>query len=311
MAGANKRIPGKWEESWSRDWARGTRRLLLETRTEFVMLCGKRAMQLLVLASLTLAGRIGHGQSIADTGGKRAQIDLVTVLQQQIGLDAAAPNERNPKGLRIQFEKLGEVNEGEGHTVRYRLLIPGAPEKQSYVLGVWRIGVAVKSTPQQVYTNAKGLVMWHPPVGDQEKAALLDRDNEIEVDLKAARGEPVRYVLASPDGKYFFPGTVVPYPVGSKDGKCRLEARLGLPEAEGIVVYADGLAPNAVLPLQTDSEGEKHAPMLSADAQGHAAAIVEPEVAGRNAGVVKISLVAPGCSVSVDMPWGAGSYQPL
>jgi hypothetical protein len=51
--------------------------------------------------------------------------------------------------------------------------------------------------------------------------------------------------------------------------------------------------------------------MRAADALGHAAAIIEPEVAGRNAGVVKISLAAPGCSVSVDMPWGAGSYQPL
>jgi hypothetical protein len=288
-----------------------TRRLLLKKRSEIVIVCGKRAMQLLALASLALAGRIGQGQSVADTGGKNAQIESMTLMEQQVGLDTAAPNDRNPKGLRIQFEKLGEVKEGEGHTVRYRLLIPGAPERQSYVLGVWRIGVAVKSTPQQVYTNAKGLVMWHPPVGDQENAASLDHDNEIEVDLKAARGEPIRYVLASPDGRYFFPGTVVPYPVESKDGKCRMEARLGLPESESVLVYVDGLTPNAILPLQTLSEGEKHAPMLAADATGHAAAIVEPEVVGRNSGVVKISLAAPGCSVSVEMPWGAGSYQPL
>jgi hypothetical protein len=162
-----------------------------------------------------------------------------------------------------------------------------------------------------VFTNAKGLVMWHPPVGDQEKADLLDRTDEIEVDLKAARGEPIRYVLASPDGRLFFPGTVVPFPVESKDGKCRMEARLGLPEGEAVVVFVDGLAPNAVVPLKTSSEGENHAPMLAADAQGHAAAIVAPEVAGKNAGVVKISVTAPGCSVSVDVPWGAGSYQPL
>jgi hypothetical protein len=268
-------------------------------------------MRLLVLAALGLAGRVACAQSLPDPAVQNAQIDSLALLQQQIGLDAAAPNDRNPKGLHIQFEKLGEVKEGDGHTVRYRLLIPGAPEKQGYVLGVWRIGVAVKSTPQQVFTNAKGLVMWHPPVGDQENAASLDRDNEIEVDLKAARGEPIRYVLASPDGRYFFPGTVVPYPVEGKDGKCKMEARLGLPEGEGIVVYVDGLAPNAIVPLQTVSEGEKHAPMLAADGAGHAAAIVAPEVTGKNAGVVKISLTAPGCSVSVDVPWGAGSYQPL
>jgi len=272
---------------------------------------GERAMQMLLPVWLTLACGSGSAQSPAQPMGKNDPITPMTLLQQQIGLDNAAPNERNPKGLHIHFEKVTEVNDGNGHSVRYRLLIPGAPEKQNYVLGVWRIGVAVKTTPQQVYTNAKGLVMWRPPVGDQENAASLDRDNEIEVDLKAGRGEPVRYVLASPDGKLFFPGTVVPYPVESTDGKCKLEARLGLPEGEGVLVYVDGLAPSAVIPLQTVSEGEKHAPMLAADARGHAAAIVEPEVSGRNAGVVKISLSAPGCSVSVDVPWGSGSYQPL
>jgi hypothetical protein len=274
-------------------------------------MCGKSWLGLFALAMLLFAVRIGAAQGLAPTVGKNDQIPMTTILQQQIGVDNAAPSERNPKGLRIQFEKLGEIRDGNDHTVRYRLLIPGAPEKLGYVLGVWRIGVPVKSTPQQVFINAKGLVMWHPPVGDQENASVLDRDNEIEVDLKAARGEPVRYVLATPDGKLFFPGTVVPYPVESKDGKCRMEARLGLPQGEAVVVYVDGLAPNALVPLQTLSEGEKHAPMLAADAKGHAAAIVEPEVANRNAGVVTISLTAPGCSLSVEMPWGAGSYQPL
>jgi hypothetical protein len=276
----------------------------LKTRIEI-------AMMLMVLAWVMLAGRNGSAQSLAQTPGKNDPIASVALLQQQIGLDTAAPNERNPKGLRTQFQKLGEIDDGDGHSIRYRLLVPGAPEKQSYVLGVWRIGVAVKSTPQQVFTNAKGLVMWHPPTKDQEKVDLLDRADEIEVDLKAARGEPIRYVLASPDGKLFFPGTVVPYPLESKDGKCRMEARLGLPEGEGVLVYVDGLAPNALVPLKTSSEGENHAPMLAADPQGHGAAIVAPEVEGKKAGVVKISLTAPGCSVSVDLPWGVGSYQPM
>jgi hypothetical protein len=289
----------------------GSRRLLLKRRTEMKMRCGTPWLPLFALAMLTFASRSGSAQGLAPTVGKNDQIPVTTILQQQIGLDNATPNEKNPKGLSIHFEKIGEIKDGNGHAMRYRLLIPGAPEKVSYVLGVWRIGVPVKSTPQQVFTNAKGLVMWHPPVGDQENASMLDADNEIEVDLKAARGEPIRYVLATPDGKMLLPGTVVPYPVENNAGKCRMEARLGLPEGEAVLVYVDGLAPNAVVPLQTLSEGEKHAPMLAADAKGHAVAIVEPEVAGRNAGVVKISLTAPGCSLAVEMPWGAGSYQPL
>jgi hypothetical protein len=283
----------------------------LKTRTKIVMMCWKCAASLAVLAALMFAGRMGLAQGAAQTAGKNDQVLPTALMQQQIGLDNAAPNERNPKGLRIQFQKLGVVDDGNGHSVRYRLLVPGAPEKQNYVLGVWRIGVDVKTTPQQVFTNAKGLVMWHLPTGDQEKADLLDRTDEIEVDLKAARGEPIRYVLASPDGKVFFPGTVVPYPIESRDGKCRMEARLGTPEGEAVLVYVDGLAPNALVPLKTVSEGENHAPMLAADAQGHGAAIVAPAVEGKTSGVVKISLSAPGCSVSVDVPWGAGSYLPL
>jgi hypothetical protein len=278
---------------------------------EMVGMRGKRGMQLLAFAVVVLVGRDACAQGLAPTVGKNDQLSPITLLQQQIGLDEAAPNDRNPTGIRIQFAKIGEINDGNGHTERYRLLIPGAPERQNYVLGVWRIGVAVKQTPQQVYVNGKGLVMWHLPVGDQESAALLDRDNEVEIDLKAARGEPVRYVLASPDGKLLFPGTVVPYPVENKDGKCRMEARLGLPQGEAVLVYVDGLAPNAILPLETVSEGEKHAPMMTADGKGHAAAIVGPEVANKNNGVVRISLKAAGCSLSVEVPWGAGSYQPL
>jgi hypothetical protein len=282
----------------------------LRIDAQFRFQIGRCALRMLAMASVMSAAMVS-AQSLAPTTGKNDPLSPMTLLEQQIGIDTAAPTERNPQGLHIQFERIGEIKDENGHTSRYRMLIPGAPEKQGYVLGVWRIGVPVKTTPQQVFVNSKGLVMWHPPIGDQEGATVLDRDNEVELDLKAARGEPIRYVLASPDGKYFFPGTVVPYPVVNVNGKCRMEARLGLPLAEAVIVYVDGLAPSAIVPLQTLSEGEKHSPMLAADAKGHAAAIVEPEVANRNAGVVKISVDAPGCSVFVEMPWGAGSYQPL
>jgi hypothetical protein len=286
---------------------RGKRRLLLKAQTAFVSPIQKRLIQLLVFAFLALLARVCYAQSPEQIAEKQA----ITLLRQQIGLDNAAPNERNPKGLRIQFHKIGDVQLPEGHSVRYRMLIPGAPDKQSYTLAVWRIGVPVQYTPGQVYTNAKGLVMWHSPTPDQEKKDSLEPADEIEVDLKAARGEPIRYMLESPDGKFFFPGTIVPYPIESADGNCRLEARLGFPEGEGLLVYGDGLPPGDIFPLQSVSEGETHAPMETVDARGHAVAIVIPTVEGKNAGVVKISVGIPGCSVSVEVPWGQGSYRPL
>jgi hypothetical protein len=240
-----------------------------------------------------------------------AQPAALTLMQQQLGLDNNAPNERNPNGLRIEFQKISEVQQPDGHLVRYRLLVPGAPERQSYVLEVWRIGTEVRLTPQQVYTNAKGLVMWHQPNSQQEDKDSLDAKDEIEVDLKAARGEPIRYMLASPDGKFFVPGTVVPYPAESRNGNCRMEARLGFPEGEGMLVYLDGLAPSAAVPLQTVSGSVTQAPQVTADAHGHAVAIVSPTVPGTNASVVKISATTKACSLSLEIPWGDGSYRPM
>ena len=237
--------------------------------------------------------------------------DPVTLLRRQIGLDNAAPNAANPQGLRIQFQKVDKTHPADAQAVRYRLLVPGVPQNQTYTLAVWRIGTQVVYTPGEVFANAKGLLMWHQPKPKQQDKDSLGGADEIEVDLKAARGEPVRYMLASADGKLFIPGTVVPYPLESRQSNCRLEARLGMPDAQGLLVYIDGLAPGTAVPLESESQGEKHAPAVTADAKGHAVALVDPTVAGTNAGVVKISVNTKGCSVSVEVPWGEGSYRPL
>jgi len=75
-------------------------------------------------------------------------------------------------------------------------------------------------------------------------------------------------------------------------------------------VYLDGLAPNSAVPLQTVSGSVTQSPNVIADGKGHAVAVVAPMVAGNNAGVVKISMTIKACSVSVDVPWGDGSYRP-
>jgi len=237
--------------------------------------------------------------------------DPVTLLRRQIGLDNAAPNQTNPQGLRIQFQKVESAHLADAHAVRYRLLVPGAPESETYTLAVWRIGTQVAYTPGQIYTNARGLLMWHLPKRKQQDKDSLSSADEVEVELKAARGEPVRYMLANADGKLFIPGTIVPYPLESRQGNCRLEARLGMPDGQGLLVYIDGLAPGAAVPLESESQGEKHAPAVTADAKGHAVALVDPTIAGTNAGVVKISVATKGCSVSVEVPWGEGSYHPM
>ena len=284
---------------------------LLKGKIDFIFLREVKLIQLALCLLIAFTVRAGFAQGVGKDIGTGAQLAAVKLMQQQIALDADLPNERNPKGLRIQFQKIGDFQPPEGHSVRYRLLIPGAPEQQSYVLEVWRIGTEIQITPQQVYTNAKGLVMWHAPKPNQENKDSLDSKEEIEVDLRASRGEPIRYILVSPDGKLFFPGTVVPFPVESTNNTCHMEARLGFPDAEGVLVYIDGLASGAAVPLQTVSGSETRSPQVVADEKGHAVAVVAPMVDGNNAGVAKISMTIKACSVSVEVPWGDGSYRPL
>lgn len=263
--------------------------------------------KLLVLSTLAPLAVVCCAQSAE----KKAEDQAATVIRRQIEIDEDAPNSMNPKGLRIHFSRIGDVQLPGGHVVRYRLRVPGAPEKQSYVLAVWRIGAPMSYFHSKVYTNAKGLLMQHPPLAEQENLDSLKRDDEIEVDLKAARGEPIRYMLASSDEKLFFPGAIVLHPAASKGGNCRLEARLAFPEGQAVLLYGDGLAPGLQIPMQIVSAGDTRTQMLTANKQGHAVAVVAPYVTGKSAGVLKMSVAATGCSASIEIPWGKGSYHPL
>jgi hypothetical protein len=103
----------------------------------------------------------------------------------------------------------------------------------------------------------------------------------------------------------------VPNPIEKKDGNCRLEARLAIPEAEGVIIYADGLEPGTDVPFQAVSEGESHPGSFHTNAHGHAATVNLPYVKGKSYGVLKVSVAAKGCTVSIEIPWGKGTYKPL
>jgi hypothetical protein len=278
----------------------------LKAQTVFMVPVHAKLIKLLVFTCLASLARMGYAQG----SGQNAEEEALAQIQQQIKLDYSEPNAMNPKGLRIHFSRIGDVQLPEGHFIRYRMLVPGAPDKQSYTLAVWKIGAPIKSFGAQVYTNARGLVMPHLPHSDEEDKYSLKKDDEIEMDLRAARGEPIRYLLVTPDEKLFIPGTVVPYPIESKKGNCRLEARLGFPEGQAVLLYGDGLAPGLKFPMLSVSEGKTSTQMVTANQHGHAIAVVSPYVAGKAAGVLKISVDVTGCSASVEIPWGKGSYHP-
>jgi hypothetical protein len=236
---------------------------------------------------------------------------IVAQLKQQIGIDDALPDESNPSGLHLRFARFAENDSDQGHFAVYRAYVLGASEKLKYTLAMFKIGQPAQILPGDVYVNAKGLLMANKPQPSQENEDFVDSDDEVDFAIQAARGEPVRFVLATPDGKTLIPGTVVPYPIVSEDHGCRLEMRLALPEGIAVLIYADGLPPNSEIPFQSISEGESHPGVLHTNSAGHAATIDLLYVAGKDMGTLKVTLNTRGCATSVEVPWGKGTYQPM
>lgn len=236
--------------------------------------------------------------------------DIQDLLQRQVAWDKIVPGGKNPAGLQFQFFKIDETTHDGKHELRYRAYVLGAPTNKKYALGVWKIGSELHMLHGDVYVNNKGLLMTQKPRPEEEDADFLG-DDELDLTMEAARGEPVRFALVSSDKKLFIPGTVVPYPVEDAGNGCQLEVRLAMPDAKAVLVYADGLPPNTEVPFQTLSAGQPGTGVFNVDAQGNAVTPYASQDDSGAEGPLKLTLSAKQCSASVEIVWGEGSYAPL
>jgi hypothetical protein len=236
--------------------------------------------------------------------------EVQNLLQRQISWDENRLNGKSPAGSQFQFFKTDETTSSGKRLTRYRAYVSGAPENKKYTLTVWKIGSNPHLLPGDVFVNAKGLLMIRKPRPEQEDSDFVG-DDELNLTVEAARGEPVRYALTSTDKQILIVGTVVPFPLEDTDKGCRLEVRLALPDAKAVLIYAEGLPANAEIPFQLVSEGEPETGKLSVNAQGHAATVDFPFVGGKDKGSLRVSLAPKECSAAVEIPWGKGSYHPL
>jgi hypothetical protein len=232
------------------------------------------------------------------------------MLQRQVNWDENRTNGKNPAGLFIQFSKIDETNSSDKRVVRYRAYVFGAPESKKYTLMVWKIESDPHTLFREVYVNAKGLLMVHKPSPEQENSDFLG-DDELQLVMQVAGAEPLRYALTSSDKEILVYGTVVPFPLVDADRGCRLEARLALPDATAVLIYADGLPANTLVPFQLFSDDIQETRQFNVNAQGHAVATEFPAANGKVRGSLRITLATPVCSVAVEVPWGDGSYRPL
>jgi hypothetical protein len=219
-----------------------------------------------------------------------------------------------PPGSHLRFAKVDETPAPQGHTLHYRVFANAAQMGTAYTLSMWRIGTDIDDLEvitETAYVNRHGLLLRNVPNPSQQDADSLTDGSELDVTVQAARGEPIRFVLRSPDSKTMIGGTLVPYPIAAADKSCKLSALLGDPDANAVLFYADGFPPNSDLTVISVSQGATQQKTIRSDPKGHAGLIDLPHVKNADSGTVTETLRAGSCSVSVDVPWGRGGYHPL
>jgi len=266
-------------------------------------LCSLTLLLLACAPPLALHAAATPTESMGAGGGKASSPERQQILWDQ-GFQL-------PAGARLRFAKIDETAGPDGHTLRYRIYADAASQGTAYVLGLWRIGTDLDNMEilsETAFVNRRGLLMNNLPNPGQADSPSLDDGSEIDVSVKVAKGEPVRLILRTQDWKTMIGGTLVPYPLEATDKGCKLSALLAQPEANSVLVYADGFPPNSILPLSGSLDGATNQQKIYADARGHGSAIEQPRVKGVDTGTLTESVKTPGCSVTVSLPWGKGSY---
>jgi hypothetical protein len=270
------------------------------------------ALKSAFLLAATLVAATAFAQKQPAPGGSaqlpEAAENLITA---QVGWDIGVDK---PAGSHLRFVKLNETTVSGQHMFRYRVFADGLKDAGGpYLFFVWKIDTPLDQMAEiwkTTYTNRKGLLMVKEPTAGQQDADTVDDDSELDVAVAVAKGEPVRFVLRSQDMKTMVTGTLIPVPNQAANNGCRLSSVLVFPEAQALLIYADGFPPNTVLPLNSVSEGEVNTNQIRINAQGHGVVVELPSVTGKDSGTVRDTVTAKGCTVTVETPWGKSSYRP-
>lgn len=247
-------------------------------------------------------------RSTAQNAEEKPSQVIVDMVNAQVKWDAESTDPTHPH---LEFVKSDEFNRPDGHFTRFRLFAYGVPEGKQYAVAIWKIGTPLQSLQAMsspAFVNHRGLLLTRKPSADQEDLQLAEQNIEFDVGVQAANGEPIRFALLSKDSKLIASGTLVPYPLESSDKGCRLSALLSAPEANVVLVTAGGFASNTDLIVKGDSAGELKQSRHKTDANGRVEFVELPYVVGKEAGVLRDIIETPDCTVSLQVPWGKGSY---
>lgn len=230
------------------------------------------------------------------------------MLDSQFLWDDAGQDFLNPSGVQLRFVKIDEQpTQGGRVAVRYRVFASGAPENKIFGLESWPVGKDGVFDPRDIYANMQGLLMIHRPKPEQYTSFKAPED-ELEITAVTDNAEPIRFQLSSKDGQLQIFGTLVPHPLVADEQGCRIEVRLGLPDAAAVLITVSGFPEKAKIPLVLQSEGSTASETLVTDSNGHAAIAGIPYAPGNAQGVLKATAEGPNCIPSVVLPLSAAPH---
>jgi hypothetical protein len=235
--------------------------------------------------------------------GSKPATELLDNLIRQMHWDNGGAGNLDRLAYHLRFVKAGESRTPEGNVARYRIFAEGVPEEKVYAIATWEVGGDPNYSEQDVYVNAQGLVMTRRPNPEEENASQLP-EVELTLSPKNTSGVPTRYTLLSRDGRVTAYGTVVPRPVVSQDGGCRLEVRVAAPGSAAVLIVADGFPAETRLPVVLETMGEVSNIDAVTDGNGHVVVAGFPIIQGKTQGTLKATAEGQGCLPSVLLNWG-------
>ncbi len=208
----------------------------------------------------------------------------------------------NSPGSALVVKETGRTRANGQTVITYNLFASGLPKDAEYSLWVRPAG----GNPQaaaDAFINKDGLV-----VSVLADAAHNVAEDPINLKVVAGRGEPKQFAIISNDSRYRVFGAVVPFPIETTSGPCRISVTMMGPNYSAVSIVVTGLRPKEQIQIHQQSGSESGDSKERAAADGSYRATVFPFVKGQSSGKLAFAVTSGTCGVGIGIPWGQGSY---
>ncbi len=209
----------------------------------------------------------------------------------------------NSPGSTLTLRETARNSVGGRTVVSYRLFGSGLPKGQHFTLWTWNLG----SEPQAVadaFINPGGLI-----VNRLADATRKVSEDPIDIRVFAGRGEPKRFALTSDNWTLQAFAAVVPFPLEQTTHGCKLSVEMTAHDYAGVVLRGSGFQPSELVTIELASGTESGKRQVTTTPTGTYTGVIFPAVKGQKSGKASVRLTSPKCSVTLEFPWGDGSYR--